>query len=186
MSLTPCQKQPISYRTLRPHRTFSEIFFVPQAINPPAPRHMYMPSFSVPTTQINLFLPDQNVWRFPSTVPANSVPAVGTSVNLNNVPLAQLNNPHVPTSPGSSTLVLAAVKSQFQVTSDYIMQHQQQPYYSLPSSPKKFGKPAQSNAPNTARQLSQVTMHFEGLQLDHKNLRKLSMPGQLILVRPSC
>ena len=45
--------------------------------------------------------------------------------------------------------------------------------------------PTQLNAPNTARQLSQATMHFDGLQLDHQFPRRSSMPGQLNLVSPS-
>ena len=44
--------------------------------------------------------------------------------------------------------------------------------------------PTQLNAPNTARQLSQATMHFDGLQLDHQFPRWSSTPGQLNLVSP--
>ena len=44
--------------------------------------------------------------------------------------------------------------------------------------------PTQLNAPNTARQLSQVTMHFDDLQFDHQFPRRSSMPGQLNLVSP--
>ena len=44
--------------------------------------------------------------------------------------------------------------------------------------------PTQPNAPITARQLSQATMHFDGLQLDHQLPRRSSMPGQLNLVIP--
>ena len=64
-----------------------------------------------------------------------------------------------------------------------IMQEQQQPQYTPPS-PINFGMPTQLNAPNTARQLSQATMHFDGLQLDHQFPRRSSMPGQLNLVSP--
>ena len=64
-----------------------------------------------------------------------------------------------------------------------IMQEQQQPQYTPPS-PVNFGMPTQLNAPNTARQLSQATMHFDGLQLDHQFPRRWSMPGQLNLVSP--
>ena len=64
-----------------------------------------------------------------------------------------------------------------------IMQEQQQPQY-RPPSPINFGMPTQLNAPNTARQLSQATMHFDGLQLDHQFPRRSSMPGQLNLVSP--
>ena len=44
--------------------------------------------------------------------------------------------------------------------------------------------PSQLNAPNTARQLSQATIHFDGLQLDHQFSRRSSMPGELNLVSP--
>ena len=66
-----------------------------------------------------------------------------------------------------------------------IMQEQRQPHYTPPSPPINFGMPTQLNAPNTARQLSQATMHFDGLQLDHQFPRRSSMPGQLNLVIPS-
>ena len=65
-----------------------------------------------------------------------------------------------------------------------IMQEQQQPQYTCPSPPVNFGMPTQLNAPNTAPQLSQATMHFDGLQLDHQFPRRSSMPGQLNLVSP--
>ena len=65
-----------------------------------------------------------------------------------------------------------------------IMQEQQQPQYTPPSPPVNFGMQTQLNAPNTARQLSQATMHFDSLQLDHKFPRRSSMPGQLNLVSP--
>ena len=65
-----------------------------------------------------------------------------------------------------------------------IMQEQQQPQYTPPSPPVDFGMPTQLNAPNTALQLSQATMHFDGLQLDHQFTRRSSMPGQLNLVSP--
>ena len=64
-----------------------------------------------------------------------------------------------------------------------IMQEQQQPQYTPPSS-INFGMPTQLNTPNTARQLSQATMHFDGLQIDHQFPRRSSMPGQLNLVSP--
>ena len=66
-----------------------------------------------------------------------------------------------------------------------ILQEQRQPQYTPPSPPINFGMPTQLNAPNTARQLSQATMHFDGLQLDHQFPRRSSMPGQLNLVSPS-
>ena len=56
------------------------------------------------------------------------------------------------------------------------MQEQRQPQYTLPSPPINFGMPTQLNAPNTALQLSQATMHFDVLQLDHQFPRRLSMP----------
>ena len=66
-----------------------------------------------------------------------------------------------------------------------IIQEQRQPQYTPPSPPINFGMPTQLNAPNTARQLSQATMHFDGLQLDHQFPRRSSMPGQLNSVSPS-
>ena len=65
-----------------------------------------------------------------------------------------------------------------------IMQEQQQPQYTLPSPPINFGMSTQLNAPNTARQLSQAKMHFDGVQLDHQLPRRSSMPGELNLVSP--
>ena len=58
-----------------------------------------------------------------------------------------------------------------------IMQEQQQLQYTPPSPPINFGMPTQLNAPNTARQLSQATMHFDELELDHQFPRRLSMPS---------
>ena len=57
-----------------------------------------------------------------------------------------------------------------------IMQEQRQPQYTPPSPPINFGSPTQLNAPNTNRQLSQATMLFDGLQLDHHFPRCSSMP----------
>ena len=66
-----------------------------------------------------------------------------------------------------------------------MMQEQQQPQFKPPSPPINLvGMPTQINAPNTARQLSQATMHFYGLQLDHQFPRRSSMPGQIKLVSP--
>ena len=65
-----------------------------------------------------------------------------------------------------------------------IIQESRQPQYTPPSPPINFGMPTQLNAPNTARKLSQATMHFSGLQLDHQFPRRSSMPGQLNLVNP--
>ena len=64
------------------------------------------------------------------------------------------------------------------------MQEQRQPHYTPPSPPINFGMPTQLNAPNTARQLSQATMHFDVLQIDHQFPRRSSMPGQLNLAIP--
>ena len=64
------------------------------------------------------------------------------------------------------------------------MQEQRQPQYTPPSPPINFGMPTQLNAPNTARQVSQATTHFDSLQLDHQFPRRSSMPGQLNLVSP--
>ena len=65
-----------------------------------------------------------------------------------------------------------------------IMQEQRQAQFTPPSRPINFGMPTQLDAPNTDRQLSQATMHFDGLQLDHQFPRRSSMPGQLNLVSP--
>ena len=56
-----------------------------------------------------------------------------------------------------------------------IMQEQQQPQFKPPSPPINFGMPTQLKTPNTARQLSQETMHFDGLQLDQQFPRRSSM-----------
>ena len=53
---------------------------------------------SVPSAHAALPLPDPNNWCFPGSVPAKSMPFVGTSVNLSNVALSSFNNPHVSTS----------------------------------------------------------------------------------------
>ena len=50
------------------------------------------------------------------------------------------------------------------------------------NTPINFGMPTQLNAPNTARQLSRATMHFDGLQFNHQFPRRSSMLGQLNLV----
>ena len=85
---------------------------------------------------------------------------------------------HEPQEPSSRTNVTNDAH-----VANNIMQEQQQPQYTPPS-PINFGMPTQLNAPNTARQLSQATMHFDGLQLDHQFPRRSSMPGQLNLVCP--
>ena len=43
-----------------------------------------------------------------------------------------------------------------------------------------------SQAPNTARQLSQAIMHLDGLKLDDQLVGRSSIPGQLNLVSPPC
>ena len=65
-----------------------------------------------------------------------------------------------------------------------IMQEQQQPQYTPPSSTINFGMPIQLNAPTTARQLSRATLPLDGLQLDHQFPRRSSRPEQLNLVSP--
>ena len=86
---------------------------------------------------------------------------------------------HEPQEPSSRTKVTNDAHN-----ANNIMQEQPQPQNTPPSPPVNFGLPTQLNAPNTARQLSQVTMHFDGLQLDHQFPRRSSMPGQLNLVSP--
>ena len=64
--------------------------------------------------------PDSCVWRFPTSVPAKTMPLVCTSENLSNVPLATLNKHIVPTSLYSSIDVQAAPRSQTNVISDFM------------------------------------------------------------------
>ena len=93
---------------------------------------------------------------------------------------ANINLPvHEPQEPSSRTNVTNDAH-----VANNIMQEQQQPQYTPPSPPVNFGMPTQLNAPNTARHLSQATMPFDGLQLDHKYPCRSSMPGQLNLVSP--
>ena len=93
---------------------------------------------------------------------------------------ANINLPvHEPQEPSSRTNVTNDAH-----VANNIMQEQQQPQYTPPSPPVNFGMQTELNAPNTARQLSQATMHFDGLQLDHQFQRRSSMPGQLNLVSP--
>ena len=79
-----------------------------------------MPIDPVPQTHAVLPLPDPNVRRFPSSVPAISMKLVGTSVGFNNLPLALFNNPRVPSLLRSSTYSQAAVRSQTHITSDFM------------------------------------------------------------------
>ena len=93
---------------------------------------------------------------------------------------AKINLPvHEPQDPSSRTNVTNDAH-----VANNIMQEQQHPQYTPPSPPVNFGMRTQLNAPNTARQLSQATMHFDGLQLDHQFPRRSSMPGQLNLISP--
>ena len=73
---------------------------------------------------------------------------------------ANINLPvHEPQEPSSRTNVTNDAHD-----AKNIMQEQQQSQFRPPSPPIDFGMPTQQNAPNTARQLSQATMHFDGLQ----------------------
>ena len=93
---------------------------------------------------------------------------------------ANMNLPvHEPQEPCSRTNVTNDAH-----VANNIMQVQQQPQHTPPSPPVNFGMPTQLNAPNTARQLSQAAMHFDGLQLEHQFARKSSMPEKLNLVSP--
>ena len=65
------------------------------------------------------------------------------------------------------------------------MQEQRQPQYTPPSPPINFGMPTHLNAPDTARQLSQTTMHFDRLTLNRQFPRRLSMLGHFNLVSPA-
>ena len=86
---------------------------------------------------------------------------------------------HEPQEPSSRTNVTNDA-----YVANNIMQVQRQPQYTPPTPPKNFGMPTQLNAPNKARQMSQATMHFDGLELDHQFPRRSSMPGHLNLVSP--
>ena len=93
---------------------------------------------------------------------------------------ANINLPvHEPQEPSSRTNVTNDA-----YVANNIMQEQQQPQYTPPSPPVNFGMPTQLNASNTARQLSQATMRFDGLKLDNQFPRRSNMPGQLNLVSP--
>ena len=93
---------------------------------------------------------------------------------------ANINLPvHEPQEPSSRTNVTNNAH-----IANNIMQEEQRSQYAPPSPPIYFGMPTQLNAPNTARQLSQATMHFDCVQLDHKFPRSSNIPGQLNLVSP--
>ena len=108
------------------------------------------------------------------------LPNSHSNLNTHGQVEANINLPvHEPQEPKNRTNVTNDAN-----VANNIMQEQQRPQYTPPSPPVNFGMPTQLNAPNTARQLSQATIHFDGLQLDHQFLRRSSMPGQLNLVSP--
>ena len=91
---------------------------------------------------------------------------------------ANINLPvHKPQEPSSRTNVTNDA-----LVASNITQEQRQPQYTPPSPPINFGMQTQLNSPNTARQLSQATMQFNGLHLDHQFPRRSSMSGQLNLL----
>ena len=57
-----------------------------------------------------------------------------------------------------------------------ITQERQQTQYTPPSPPKKLWYASSAKRPKTARQLSQATMHFDGVQLNHQFPRRSSLP----------
>ena len=82
------------------------------------------------------------------------------NINTHGQVEANINLPvHEPQEPSSRTNVTNDAHD-----ANNIMQEQRQPHYTPPSPPINFGMPTQLNAPNTARQLSQATMNFDGLQ----------------------
>ena len=128
--------------------------------------------FSVSIAQSN-----QAIVQRPSST---QLPKSHSNFNTNGQVEANINLPvHEPQEPSSRNNVTNGAHN-----ANNIMQEQQQPQYTPPSTPINFGMPTQLNASNTARQLSQATMHFDGLQLDHQFPRRSSMPGQLNLVSP--
>ena len=111
---------------------------------------------------------------------STQLPNSNSNFNTHDQVGANINLPvHVPQEPSSRNNVTNEAHN-----ANNIMQEQQQPQYTPPSPPLNFGMPTQLNASNTARQLSQATMHFDGLQLDHQFPRRSSMPGKLNLVSP--
>ena len=69
---------------------------LPHLFYPPELEYKYMPLCPIPSNNASLLPSNPNVWRIPASVPASSMPLVGTSVNLNKVPLSQFSNSHVP------------------------------------------------------------------------------------------
>ena len=111
---------------------------------------------------------------------STQLPNSHSNLNTRGQVEANINLPvHEPQEPSSKNNITNDAHN-----ANNIIQEQQQPQYTPPSPPINFGMPTQLNAPNTARQLSQATMHFDGLQLDHQFPRRSSMPGQLNLVSP--
>ena len=95
--------------------------------------------------------------RSASTQPLNS----RSNLNTHGQAEANISLPvHEPQKPSSRT----NVTNNAHIPNNIMQEQQQQPQYTPPSPPKKFGMPTQLNAPNKARQLSQATMHFDGLQ----------------------
>ena len=97
------------------------------------------------------------VFSRPSTTqPLNS----NSNLNTHGKFEANFNLPvYEPLEPISRTNVTTNVH-----VANNIMQEQEQPQFTPPSSPINFGMPIELNAPNKARQLSQATLHFDGLQ----------------------
>ena len=120
---------------------------------------------------------NQAIVQRPSTT---QLPNSHINLNTHGQVEANINLPvHEPQEPSSRTNVTNDA-----LVANNIMQEQRPPQYTPPSPPINFGMPTQLNAPNTARQLSQATMHINGLQLDHQFPRRSSMPVQLNLVSP--
>ena len=109
---------------------------------------------------------------------STQLPNSHSNLNIPGQVEAKINLPvHEPQEPSSGTNVTNDAHN-----ANSIMQEQQQPQFTPQSPPTNFAMLTQLNTPNTARQLSQSTMHFDGLQLNHQFYRRSSMLGQLILV----
>ena len=131
-----------------------------------------------PSLHLSGFIAQSNqaIIQRPSTQLPNSHSNLNTHVQVE----AYINLPvHEPQEPISRNKVTNDAHN-----ANNIMQEQQQPQYTPSSPPMNFGMPIQLNAPNTARQLSQATMHFTGVLMDHQFPRRAIMPGQLNLVSP--
>ena len=111
-----------------------------------------------------------------STQPLNS----HYDINLHSQVEANINLPvHEPQKPRRRTNVTNNAH-----IPNNIMREQQEPQYRLSLPRIIFDMPTQLGAPKTARQLSQATMQFDGLQLDNQFPHGSSMPGQMNLVSP--